>query len=137
MREIKFRLCLKELTKNGYREWFEYYTIGEIISGGAITTAEILSIDQYTGLKDKKGKEIYKGDIVEIQITHETKTSYKSQVWFNYDGACVELHPAHKSMGHEGYRRLSEYLFDNNDFSQSKCEVIGNIYENPELMEIK
>ncbi len=134
MREHKYRAwdkeekrfwTQKEMTEiGGY-----YYTWGLGNYNGRFI------LMQFTGLFDKNKKEIYAGDIVEIQITHETKTSYKSQVYFDYDGACVDLHPAHKSMGHKGTRRLSEYLFIDSDFSQSKCKVVGNVHQNPELLE--
>jgi uncharacterized phage protein (TIGR01671 family) len=91
---------------------------------------------QFTELKDDSGKEIYQDDIVEIQNKNETKTSYISRVRFGYDGAMVSAHPAHIKMGLGSNRRLSEfcdYGFGGKD--DVSCKVIGNIYENSDLIE--
>ena len=74
-------------------------------------------IEQCTGLKDKNGKLIYEGDIVE---THDYTTEH-SQIVF--DKGCYVL----KSKDAAMYEHLSNY--------EKECEVIGNIHENPELLE--
>jgi len=73
-----------------------------------------IEIMQYTGLKDKNGKEIYEGDIVQ----NKEKENYR--VAWNINGLW-------------SYKRTS----DNASFMQDywEAEVIGNIYENPELLE--
>ena len=75
--------------------------------------------EQCTGLKDKNGKLIYEGDIVE---THDYTTEH-SQIVF--DKGCYVL----KSKDVAMYEHLSNY--------EKECEVIGNIHENPELLEEK
>lgn len=74
-------------------------------------------VEQCTGLKDKNGKLIYEGDIVE---THDYTTEH-SQIVF--DKGCYVL----KSKDVAMYEHLSNY--------EKECEVIGNIHENLELLE--
>lgn len=71
------------------------------------------TIGQYTGLKDKNGKKIFEGDIVKSKYG-----VFKSKVEWN-DSFC-------------GF-----FPFCNNDTGifADECEVIGNIYENKELLE--
>lgn len=74
---------------------------------------------QYTGLKDKSGKEIYEGDIVREDLENtgrDNERRYKI-VW--------------SGMGLTFENWEGEYI-TSDDFEQS--EVIGNIYENPELL---
>lgn len=73
--------------------------------------------EQCTGLKDKNGKLIYEGDIVE---THDYTTEH-SQIVF--DKGCYVL----KSKDAAMYEHLSNH--------EKECKVIGNIHENPELLE--
>lgn len=73
-------------------------------------------IMQYTGLKDKNGKEIYEGDIVEIPNTDVCVIEWR-------DTAYVAVAPKTKFKDTRGI-----YTY------WSAKEVIGNIYENPELL---
>lgn len=78
---------------------------------------------QYTGLKDKNGKEIYKGDVVKFEfgvgeVKHEM---------YGYS-ACYEYECERYGWHVKSYN--DEYDLVNHDC----VEVIGNIYENPELL---
>ena len=82
-----------------------------------------LTIMQSTGLKDKNGKEIFEGDIVDYkgrEAVVKWHGSYASFIYRFVDGL---------------QERVSEWdpLF----LAYLKCEVIGNIYENPELLEVE
>lgn len=83
---------------------------------------------QFTGLKDKNGKEIYEGDILRAKSSvvfsgGEKKVGYKQVV--------VEWVGTH----YRPFLQTSEYP---NDFTGiGQWEVIGNIYENPELLEAR
>ena len=80
-----------------------------------------VKIMQYTGLKDKNGKEIYEGDLIEL---HKNKNGCCQVVFENsYVGGWVLTEPKNKGS------RLSLGARD-----PSEIEVIGNIYENPELI---
>lgn len=72
------------------------------------------NIMQYTGLKDKNGKEIYEGDILEYTTEISSKKTI-GKVEF-YNGCFVVGRP-----------KDYIYIIDN-------IEIIGNIYENPELL---
>ena len=75
---------------------------------------------QYTGLKDKKGKEIYEGDIV----FHSDKTIMEV-LWSNKHATFIVK-----------YIYLKEKVEDFIDLVK-ESEVIGNIYESPELLQKK
>lgn len=77
---------------------------------------------QYTGLKDKNGKEIYEGDVVFIR----SFSPEKNIVRFNRGGFCIE--PVIDFPLEANYWPDIKYAEDDNS------EIIGNIYENPELL---
>jgi len=117
MKEIKFRYRLKQLCKRGYEEWFEFHTIEEIERGSMVTTAEIIARDLYIILKDKNGKEIYEGDIVSISMQ-----GVRQDCFYTVKDLRSVYYDLDKS---DSYLRIDK----------GTMEIIGNIYENPELLE--
>ena len=125
MREIKFRAWNKEKNIMVYdnEDGSAYYWDGMYASDvdgvntilNSQTTLETYDLMQYTGLKDKNGSEIYEGDII------KTKDFYE----------CGELVFKGKI---EVVKSLDNYI-NRCSFIDTSGEVIGNVYENPELLE--
>ncbi|GAG79107.1 unnamed protein product [marine sediment metagenome] len=76
---------------------------------------------QYTGLKDKDGKEIYEGHIVHF-LNHNTGEFLKREVKWN-----------ETFMGWDIYT-VRNYVENTPTSKDAGIEIIGNIYENPELL---
>jgi len=145
MRTIKFRawvnvphantmlqnIDLEELWMSG-RAYEDYGTSryeAETISGIRWTFKDLIFM-QYTGIVDKNGREIYEGDIV---ATGFTEQHVKSIVRIGEAETSVDAYDRSFTKPYygvylEGSIDLEEYLLE------GKMYVIGNIYENPELL---
>lgn len=122
MREIKFKLWDKRRGK-----WLSDYSISSYdkvldLYEELDCKREDSILVQYTGLKDKNVKEIYEGDVL-------NNGHYKTQVYWNEHTGVW----SHRSTNVDD--ALYIYIASNTTFAQELLfEIIGNIYENPELI---
>mgnify|MGYP006921344666 CR=1 FL=1 len=141
-REIKFRYRYTD-----GKSWImQVFTLEEIINGDpfqAISDNPLLKNyrhdgqDQYIGVKDRRRNCIYEGDIV---MWGDLKRA--SEMWHRY--AVVELKPdiqlriiCYKHSKTKEVRHSDNYVFHWGRFAYSgnELKIIGNLYENPELLE--
>lgn len=135
MRKILYRA--KSLEKDNLGEWvygdlnhtseFETYIVpqyreyGEIYNDGILIDEK--TVGQFIGLHDINRKEIYEGDVVKIfngiykVVWDVTMVSFRLERWINKSN---------------DFRELSTFL---TPYHESHVEIIGNIIDNPELIE--
>lgn len=91
-------------------------------------------IEQYTGLKDKNGKDIYEGDVVKFLFYRKDCIG---QVVFDFvddsDGYYIEKHYGWGIYG-GGYNNTSLGDYADDNMNCNLVEIIGNIHENPDLL---
>lgn len=130
MRELKFRQWQKAT---------KHYVYFSLSRGVSLKFNIEPDLEPYTGLKDKNGKEIYEGDIVEALIDGVWaidnslsfgKVKWKLEVIYND----IRFMDVFRVIGSKNAPDRIYYLFDK---ELSELEVIGNIHENPELLEAK
>ena len=145
-REILFRAKTKATKEWTYGHFAKQYDVPQIYAGNGHECIYEDTLCQYIGLTDKNGTKIFEGDIVskEFYTNHKrTKSkSFKGVVeykvrcgkGFGIDGEDFKSWAAEWSVNfnfgsdEQKYRAYSWGLFFD-------CEVIGNIYDNPELIE--
>lgn len=124
MRDIKFRAWNEE-EKYWYNPRFvEMNLLGQAVLRFSPGIFEIVpSVEQYTGLKDRNGKEIYEGDIIESPSTSSIPNAkpLRQDILFEDGMFCVKTI--------DGFRPLVDVLKDIPGWT-----VIGNINESPELL---
>ena len=116
MREIKFRVWDTVLSKFFDGDILNDYNLGDFLNDDRYI------VTQYTGLKDKNGREIYDGDITIDGYGTVTVIENDGFQWLE---RIVRLRDRH----------ISKEILIMTKANAFRCEVIGNIYENPELLE--
>lgn len=133
MREILFKA--KTIDNNEWVEglltimWGQYH----IINPENENTAYLIdteTICQYTGLTDKNGVKIWENDVVKYEDAEADFEGYHDNVFVNVGKTCITP---------QGVFFTNRQTVDMDDLWLSECsvdaEVIGNIFDNPELLE--
>lgn len=118
MRELLFRAY-----RPAHKDWIYCSFMGRnpIVNGDGPMSGpdeEIGPWLQYTGIVDKNGKQIYEGDILRYRISGDPDR--QRPVYFSEELAAFRIGP-------------DDYWESDRIYPES-CEVIGNIYENKELL---
>jgi len=95
--------AIKLEKNNGDPEKVEWQSLGSV------------ELQQFTGLKDKNGKEIFEGDIVEFK--YSPLGSFREEIGFNDGGFWIKRKDGTNFMPSKEYR-----------------EVIGNVFETPDIL---
>lgn len=143
-REIKFRIYDTDEKEMFYQEDIDYI---DFITGIVfihqedgydylIDSRSDGKLMQYTGLKDKNGKEIYEGDILRCKCLKKCKLDSCAEKVIQYKNSIIEWWESGCNLGY----RLRDskgktMMIKPTHLRTMEVEVIGNIYENPELLE--
>ena len=134
MRDIKFKIYDKELKESHIEKlqdlceddyWYDGETDVWSVLYDSHNEQERFVALQYTGLKDKNGTEIYEGDIVQDHFYEKkAKIIYMEAAFYlDYTFDFIQY-----ETNHNRYQLISNYD------TREALEVIGNIYDNPELI---
>lgn len=146
-REILFRAKSKSTGEWQYGYYVEQYGVGQIFTDRASECVHKSTIGQYTGLTDKNGIKIFEGDIV---LKEYWDRPYSRKAKSKFLKGIVQYHIREGN----GFGKGDEYkcwaaewdveIVDKESERKYschswgcffECEVIGNIHDNPELLE--
>lgn len=137
MEEIKFRVWDKKYNKMSSFEFMQSRNVFALADGLLpeqfiiLPKHENVVLMQYTGLKDKKSKDIYEGDIIrydEDESINHWVAGEVAQILSLPGRFTARISPFEKFNG-------SNQNMLNEEF-QDSVTIIGNIYENPELLSV-
>lgn len=136
MREIKVRawykpykqMCQVESLRFDGNGVYTAVLIEESFYDRRLVEADEIVIEQFTGLKDKNGTEIYEGDVIIQKPLSKNSIGWVGKIIFKEGAFMAEVYERGK---------IVMYLFLSEFNPEKTCEVIGNIHKDPELMEEK
>lgn len=148
-REIKFRAWNKKNSKMVYQTQYAFLFTKNGITVDKYNSYNdydgLMAIDeptimQFTGLLDKNGKEIYEGDIVKVldrdwsdaeKDTRILIVYYRNDRYLLINKAGIEeSEKSEPNIYNQEWYEVSLFR----EYGRDRCEIIGNIYENPELL---
>lgn len=132
MREIKFRAKMTKTREwvvgsliqqhmRGYKDYFCILILDNFLMSNKIVAIDQETVGQFTGLQDRNGRDIFEGDIVRSTICDD----------FVYEVAYDD-----KRFASFGLRRKQDAFmhYFGEAIEAEECEVIGNVFDNPELL---
>lgn len=135
-REIRFRAFVKKTgryvagTMWSWEELKDNYPCEinfnkSVLGLGLFHEEKPIILMQWTGLLDKNGVEIYEGDILKLWVGDKPKT-VGNITWGGWEYTVT--------MEVAGKDKTNYFGYNSEDIDPDKIEVIGNIYENPDLL---
>lgn len=89
------------------------------------------TVGQYTGLTDKNGVKIFEGDIVQFEDETPGQYEYHDDTFMNV--GVVEYNSGRFYFTNRVAVEMDDLIYENT----ADCTVIGNIFDNPELLEVR
>lgn len=147
MRGIKFRAVMPE--EKAKELGFKLFYQNEQYLGSFLRRANMFAfsssghdkygvpeLEQFTGLRDKNGKEIYEGDIVKFKdgFVENEETGEFVDDWHTVTVVFGAGEFYGQKKDGERWDNGHSYEDFDNDIPFSECEVIGNVHESPELL---
>ena len=119
MRENKFRGRIRDRFVDRGKFW--YWSLPDTFDNDYVDFLDWETVGQYTELKDKNGREIFEGDILKRGDTTD-------EVIFKEGAFCIKFYS--KNYKSHYIKTMQEAL----SYGINRWEIIGNVYENPELL---
>jgi uncharacterized phage protein (TIGR01671 family) len=138
-REINLRCWTGEIMMyRGIHDRNWYNEDNKCIKGTHPDDRHFLKTDESTGLKDKNGKEIYEGDIIEIKEATANENDFKGEVIFEDGTFCLKSKDQYSSSYTEKVRFWNDGSHDHYSLEiieSFEMKVIGNIHQHKHLLD--